>query len=77
MDAGASPSGAARSGRREMVGTTDNDPGQREVQTPKTLLAQFVVRADDKLGQQKVNKAAPEHPRTSELIRLNRPPRAA
>ena len=32
------------------------------------MLPQCVVRVDDNLGQQKVNKAAPERPRTRQLI---------
>src|SRR5512133_799689 len=31
----------------------------------------LVVYTEDKMGQQNVNKAAPEHPRTCELIWLN------
>jgi hypothetical protein len=32
-----------------------------------------VVQIEDALGQQKVNKPAPEHPKARELIWLNRP----
>src|SRR3954463_4764257 len=35
-------------------------------------VAKVVVLADDKMGQQKVNKATPEHPKRRELIWLNR-----
>ena len=37
----------------------------------------FVVSFANAESQQKVNKAAPEHPRTCELIWLNRPCRPA
>ena len=76
----AAPEAEARSRRRSRTsGGTGLEPvtpqlvdlassGSRRAALPKV-----VVGTDDKMGQQKVNKAMREHPIRSELIWLNRP----